>query len=170
MENWKPISGYEGIYEVSDLGHIKRIKPEASTYVGKILAGGLDEDGYRVLLLYKNGKRRMFKAHRLVAQAFVPNPSNLPQVNHKNTNKIDNRAGNLEWCSCKYNINHAVDSGVWNAAKGSNHGNSKLKEDQVIEIRAQLARGVSCETLGKLFGVSPATVHDIHKNRTWQWL
>jgi NUMOD4 motif len=170
MEIWKPIAGYEGIYEVSDQGRIKRVAPADNSYPGKILAGGLDKDGYRILLLYKNGKRKTFKAHRLVAEHFVPNPNNLPQVNHQNAVKTDNSANNLEWCSCQHNISHAVSKGLWNAAKGANHGNSKLAEDQVIEIRCQLSRGVSCETLGQLFGVSPSTVHDIFKRRTWAWL
>lgn len=170
MENWKPITGYEGIYEVSDLGRVKRIKPEYNTYVGKILAGGLDSDGYRVVLLYKNGKRRMFKEHRLVAAAFIPNPDKLPQVNHKNAIKTDNKAENLEWCSCQDNISHAVNKGLWNPAKGSKHPASKLTEEDVVDIRVRLSVGQSCQRISVLFGVSPATIQDILSKRTWKWL
>lgn len=170
MENWKPIAGYEGIYEVSDLGQIKRIKPEHNTHVGKILAGGLDQDGYRLILLYDSGKRRMFKAHRIVATAFVPNPDNLPQINHKNAVKADNRADNLEWCSCKYNINHAVDSGLWNAAKGSRHRMAKLTESDVLAIRTMKRSGISTRDLAARFSVSRATIGDLLAGRTWSWL
>jgi len=96
METWKPIVGYEGIYEVSDLGRIKRVQPSAHSYVGKMLAGGLDQDGYRVVLLYKDGKRRMFKFHRVVAAAFVSNPNNLPH--DENIRSRNQRSSCLFFC------------------------------------------------------------------------
>jgi len=168
-ETWKPISGYEGIYEVSDLGRVKRVAPSKHSYPGKILAGGLDQDGYRVLLLYKlDGTRRMFKEHRLVAAAFIPNPNSLPQINHKNAIKTDNKAENLEWCSCKRNIRHAVDKGLWNPSKGSDHHNAKLDEGKIAQIRKLLAEGKSHVEIGKIFGVAHATIGDIHRGATWK--
>jgi len=168
-ETWKPIAGYEGIYEVSDLGRVKRVAPSKHSYPGKILAGGLDQDGYRILLLYKlDGKRRMFKEHRLVAQAFIPNPDNFPQVNHKNTVKTDNRVENLEWCSSKHNINHAVDNGLWNPSKGESHHQSKLDERAVQEIRQLLSEGTSHSAIARMFGVQHSTIGDIHRGLTWK--
>jgi len=170
MENWKPVVGYEGIYEVSDQGQVRRIKPEKNTHVGRILIGAIDRDGYRVVLLYRDGKRKMFKVHRLVGLAFIPNPGNKPQINHKNTIKLDNRSENLEWSSSKENINHAVDNNLWNAAKGSKHGHSKLTEFDVIMIRELDRLGYAVNELGKQFKVSDSTVSDVLERRTWAWL
>jgi hypothetical protein len=170
MENWKPVVGYEGIYEVSDQGRVKRIKPEYNTYVGKILSGGIEKNGYRVVLLYDNGKRKMFKVHRLVAIAFVPNPENKPQINHKNAIKLDNRAENLEWSTCQENITHAVNKGLWNAAKGEQHGQAKLKDIQIPTIRSLLKIGYTCNDISVQFKVSRITIEDIKAKRTWKWL
>ena len=170
MEQWKEIPGYEGIYEVSNYGQVKRIKDEHNTYAGKILAGGFDEDGYHLVLLYKGGKRRMFKVHRLVAQAFIPNPDNLPQVNHKNTRKWDNAADNLEWSTAKHNINHAIDNGLWNPSRGADRHNAKLDDNRVLQIRDLLFLGKRPEDIGPAYGVHPTTIADIQHRRTWAWL
>lgn len=98
MEKWKIIEGYEGLYEVSSLGRIRNNK-------GKILKPIKSSTvNYYTVNLYKNGKSKSFLIHRLVARAFVPNPNNLPQVNHKDENKFNNEASNLEWCTCTYNL------------------------------------------------------------------
>lgn len=99
FEEWKDITGYEGLYQVSNLGRVKSIG------YGKIklLNPGTVGNGYLMVILYKDGKHKTFLVHRLVALAFIPNTENLPQVNHKNEDKTDNRACNLEWCDAKYN-------------------------------------------------------------------
>lgn len=113
-EIWRPIKGYEGLYEVSNLGRVRSLDRWCShrrgkqLKKGKILLGGKDYDGYRLVLLYKEGKRKTFKVHRLVAEAFIPNPNNLPQVNHKDENKLNNSVDNLEWCDAKYNSNYGT--------------------------------------------------------------
>ena len=104
-EIWKDVVGYEGLYQVSNLGRIKNNK-------GKIKAYFLKREGYLSTHLYKNGKETPVYAHRVVAEAFIPNPENLPQVNHKDLNKKNNNVDNLEWCSRKENINHAIRNGV----------------------------------------------------------
>ena len=98
-EIWRPIKGYEGLYEVSNLGRIKSLK------FGKerIMKLGTNSCGYLHIGLYKNGKRKIFLVHRLVMEAFTLNTDNLPFINHKDENKQNNNVNNLEWCTVKYN-------------------------------------------------------------------
>jgi hypothetical protein len=112
MEVWKEIEGFEGLYEVSTEGRVRGI----DRYV-KSSNGGLNlwkgkelkqclRNGYKAVHLCKDGKHKSYYVHRLVAIAFIDNPDNLPQINHKNENRTDNRIENLEWCSAFYNINY----------------------------------------------------------------
>ena len=103
-EIWKDIKDYEGLYMVSNWGRVKSIK------FGKerILKPVTNSSGYLSVKLCKDGKVKAFTVHRLVAEAFLPNPDNLPCVNHKDENKQNNNVSNLEWCNCKYNINYGT--------------------------------------------------------------
>lgn len=109
-EIWKDICGYEGLYQVSNLGRIKSFR--ASAKFGKpkelILKPSLINSGYGVVTLYKNGGKEKFQIHRLVASEFLENPQNLPCVNHKDENKINNCVTNLEWCTYLYNNNYGT--------------------------------------------------------------
>ena len=102
MEEWRDIKGYEGKYMVSNKGNIKSLNYRR-TGKEKIIKGVPDGHGYLQVKLYKDGKDKKGKIHRLVAQAFLENPNSLPEVNHKNEDKTDNRVENLEWCSRLYN-------------------------------------------------------------------
>lgn len=102
MEAWKDISGYEGRYQVSNKGNVKSLRYHRGTQE-KLLVPGEDSDGYLHVLLYKDGKRRTCKIHRLVADAFIGNSDNLPSINHKDENKHNNTVENLEYCSVGYN-------------------------------------------------------------------
>ena len=104
MEIWKDIPNYEGLYQVSNLGDIKSLYNYRKY---SILTPRLKR-GYYTVGLRKNGIRKWHLVHRLVASAFIMNPDNLPQVNHKNEIKTDNRAENLEWCSVSYNNNYGT--------------------------------------------------------------
>lgn len=97
-EIWKDCKGYEGLYQVSNLGRVWNIKRQ------NYIHGGWDKDGYiRVNLVAKNGKNKTERVHRLVALAFIDNPNNYPVVNHKDENKQNNSVENLEWCTVQYN-------------------------------------------------------------------
>ena len=110
MEVWKDIPGYEGIYQVSNLGKVKSIDREVKCknsvrfYKGKALSQCKDDKGYYRVLLAVAGKHKSCQVHRLVAEAFIPNPENLPEVNHKDENPSNNCVENLEWCSKVYNL------------------------------------------------------------------
>ena len=103
-EYWKPIKGYEGLYEVSNLGRVKSLK------FGKerMLKVSKDKKGYLHVVLCKNGILKTYYVHRLVAEAFIDNTDNLPQVNHKDENPQNNIYTNLEWCDRKYNCNYGT--------------------------------------------------------------
>ena len=101
MEIWKNVKDYEGIYYVSNLGNVKRIYKNKKE---RLLKPFFDKGNYLKVILSKNNKHVQRFIHRLVAQAFIPNPNNLPQVNHKNEIKTDNKVENLEWCTQRYNI------------------------------------------------------------------
>lgn len=100
-EIFKDIKNYEDLYEVSDTGLVR------NKVSGKILKPGKDRKGYLRVRLYKDGEWKMYRIHRLVAEAFIPNPLNLPQVNHIDENKSNNNVDNLEYCDCQYNIDYS---------------------------------------------------------------
>ena len=106
IEEWRPIEGYEGLYEVSSYGKDRSLdRFYYRLHKGKVLSPTKDRYGYLTVTLNCNGKSKTIKIHRLVAQAFLPNPDNLPQVNHKDEDKTNNNVDNLEWCTAKYNVN-----------------------------------------------------------------
>ena len=101
-EEWRDVVGYEGYYQVSNEGRVKSFKWNKERF----LKPSMDKDGYLLVTLCAGGKPKTLKVHRLVCEAFHENPDNKPQVNHINEDKTDNRACNLEWCTCKQNVNH----------------------------------------------------------------
>ena len=125
-EIWRPIVGYEGLYEVSSYGRVRSLDRYDSNnhfLKGRILKLCADKDGYLNVGLSSNNKVKKYKVHRLVAEVFIPNPNNLPQVNHKDENPSNNRVENLEMCDAKYNSNYgsrkdrvrdtAIKNGSW---------------------------------------------------------
>ena len=116
-EEWKPIKGYEGLYEISSLGRVKSLQGwNGHEYVKRerILAPYKQQSDKNysrsVVKLIKQGAKRDFKVHRLVAEAFIPNPCKYKVVNHKDGNPLNNKVDNLEWCTQKMNVNHAINN------------------------------------------------------------
>ncbi len=106
---WKDIPGYKGLYQISSLGQVlsKARFDAMGRYVNeKIRRLAADKDGYLQVALNKNGVKKTFKVHRLVAEAFIPNQNNYPEINHKDENRQNNKVDNLEWCTHTYNANY----------------------------------------------------------------
>lgn len=118
-EIWKDVKGYEGLYQVSNLGNIKSLARYKKNHskLQKVEERKLNMytnkyNGYVYIVLTKNAIEKNIRVHKLVAQAFIPNSENKPQINHIDGNKENNRVDNLEWCTCKENVIHAYKNGL----------------------------------------------------------
>ena len=157
------IRGYEG-YQVSNHGRVRNNK------TGKILKPYLTR-GYLRVSLYNKSGRKCKLVHRLVAEAFLPNPDNKSDVNHINGCKTDANVCNLEWVSASENMFHAHSSGLRPVlnTQGENNGFSKLTETQVRQIKKLLAQGsLTQKTISSQFNVSRETISSIKNGRRWQ--
>jgi hypothetical protein len=169
MEVWKDIAGYEGIYQVSDAGRVRsvdRVNSQGAKLKGKPRKLITDRDGYYVVGLTRNAVMRYHKVHRLVAAAFIPNPDNLPQVNHVEGNKSDNRACKLEWCTNQENIDHSVMVGSRDPV-GESNGRARLSELDVVDIRWLKGLGMSISALAREYQVTRTNIRHIVTGRSW---
>lgn len=118
MEIWRPVIGYEGLYEISNYGNVKSLPkiigrpPKSHISTTRIMKGNINKRGYVKVDLKKDGYSKCVSVHRLVLQVFTPNTFNKPDVNHIDGNKQNNRAENLEWCTVIENIHHAMAHGL----------------------------------------------------------
>ena len=160
----KEIKGYEGLYQISSEGDVFSATRQGSP--GTVLRQSVANTGYRRVCLSKKNIRKAFDVHRLVATAFIPNPKNLPTVNHKNFDKTDNGIENLEWMTFVENLKHAFDNGRYKGVKGSKNHSSKLTEKQVCEIRRR-AENETSASLAREFKVSDTAIYDIINKRRW---
>ena len=157
-EIWKDIEGYKGIYEVSSLGRVKSLRRKSVTK-DRIINGRKDRDGYIMLHLKCTGKKaKQVAAHRLVAKAFISNPLNKPEVNHKDGDKLNNKLENLEWCTGEENNMHALKTGlIW----------SKLSKKEVLHIRDIYAnKEMKQIEMAGMFNVSKSTISQIVNNKS----
>lgn len=177
IEIWKPINGYE-YYMISNFGRVKSLKRTIIRKDGKplqfeerILRGSKDTKGYIQVELKMNGKRKLMFVHRLVAEAFIDNPQNKKQVNHKDGNKLNNRVENLEWVTCSENIHHAWENGLNRPNHGERHGNAKLTEENVRYIKKYYKahdKNYGSRALAKKFHVSTGPIDAIIGGKSWK--
>ena len=153
MEIWKDIAGCSNDYQISNLGNIKNKK-------GLILKQKINKyrGNYKLIILSKYGNR-ILRVHRLVAKTFIPNPLNKPEVNHINGDKTDNRVENLEWVTRKENTIHMYKTGLG----GGKTYKSKLTDENVIEIKELLKKGLLHKEIALKFNVSQTTISLIKK-------
>ena len=168
-EEWKDIEGYEGRYAISSKGRLYSYRYR------RIIVPGETKKGYFVQGLCKDGKMKSYLIHRLVAQAFIPNPDNFDEVNHKDLNKKNNSIENLEWVTRKDNRNHAIRNGHlgYRFGKGNgigkkSRGNRRLTKEQVFEIRNRLRNGETGVSLAKEYGVGTSCISHIRNDKTWK--
>lgn len=143
MEEWRDIVGYEGLYKISNVGNVMNNK-------GRILKLMLT-NGYPTVNLYKNRKMRSLSVHRLVAEAFIPNPMSLPIVNHKDENKVNNSVDNLEWCTKQYNTTYSIGKKILQIDERGNvvkEWNSATEIAKAFEIQRQVILGCCYNNTG----------------------
>ena len=174
-EIWKDIIGCEGYYQVSNFGRVKRLKRLTLRKNGrllpvkeKFLKETKQKSGYLTSFLCIGKQQKTKYIHRLVAQAFIPNPENKPQVNHINGIKNDNRVENLEWCTNKENHIHAVKNKL-KFVSGQENYNSKLTEEEVYIIKGLFEyTSLNNNCISEIFNVTPQNINLIRKNKTWK--
>lgn len=167
MEKWKAIPGFEGLYEVSACGEVRRIGKGCGAKIGRILKAQYLPAGYLICGLWKGNRGVMRLVHRLVALAFLgPCPAGQ-EVNHKNYDKADNRVENLEYLTRSENLCHRVSAGI---GRGERNGQAKLQAKDVLTIREEHQMGRGYKQLGKKYGVTWGAIRNIIKKRTWVWL
>lgn len=170
MEKWKPVVEWEGMYEVSSEGRVRRVAGGQGATPGRVLHPGATTKGYLFVGLYRNDKPRLRFVHRLVAEAFVANPQGKRTVNHLNGDRADNRAINLEWATYSENHRHAYrELGRKSSVPmGERQWQAKLTEDKVRKVRQMRAGGMTCKAIAEHFGVGSSTVWNVVKGNTWK--
>ena len=132
-EIWKPVIEFEGLYEVSNLGRVKSLRYRGSHTKNDVLAPVTGPHNYKQVHLHKDKEISTRYIHRLVAQAFIPNPDGLPEINHMDENPANNHVDNLEWCTSKYNKNYGHRAEKMAAAKvGRFRGENAAKRTPVV--------------------------------------
>ncbi|MDR4579267.1 NUMOD4 domain-containing protein [Klebsiella pneumoniae] len=176
-----PVVGWEGIYQVNECGDvislprvILRRDGTKQRFNGGPLKQFLNTNGYCVVRLSdaSNGRREIARVHRLVAEAFLPNPYGKPEVNHIDGNKANPHLINLEWVTPQENRKHAWETGLRNrshlpAHKGEMQANSKLNNQSVSEIRMLRGLGASFGSLAIMFNVSKRTIRRVVSGESW---
>lgn len=166
-EDWRPVVGYEGLYDVSNFGRVRTVQAGYRKAPMTILK--TPNDGrYLRCGLWKEGKCEAVLVHRAVARAFLGDSSSDAQVNHIDGDKTNNRLENLEWVTPKGNQDHAVRTGL--RLSGEDHVFSKLTAEDVREIKLALAHGERGATLARKYNVTKANISSIKHGKSWRYL
>jgi hypothetical protein len=156
-EQWLSVKGYDGLYQVSDLGRIKRTN-------GKVLSPKPGKLGYKTVSLHMNGYAKKYLVHRLVAEAFIPNPEDKPYVNHIDGDKSNNEVSNLEWATPSENSKHSYRTHLREPIRGERNSQSKLTDEEVKWIRENVIKKdkeFGCKALAEKFGVTEPHISSI---------
>ncbi len=160
-EKWRSVVGYEGWYEVSDRGRVRRSAPEDNTWVGRIRKTHQNYAGYHSVILYARGKAANHFIHRLVAAAFIGPRSKGLQVHHINGDKVDNRPSNLTYVTGQENMDQAT------CLRGESHPRARIDADVVRGIRLLAAHGWPQWKIAFAYGVSPSCIAHVSTGYTW---
>jgi len=168
MEIWKPISGFEHGYEISNYGRVRSKGRIQSSSQGSFFRAGrilklASTRGYLHVRLYKNAKVYDRYVHRLVAETFIENPLNKKEVNHIDGNKLNNHASNLEWCTRKHNMRHARRLGLHVPDR------TKLSASEAKQIIKMRADGIPRDVVARKFGISVNHVWSVTSGESWGW-
>lgn len=166
QEEWRAVVSWEGYYEVSNIGRVRRIKAGKGARAGHVMSPR--RGPYLTLQLSRNDQRSMVTVHSLVAEAFHGKRPDGLIVNHKDLNKHNNLADNLEWVTYSGNNQHAIDNGAMPEIdrKGEANGRSKLTAEQVAEIRKQKGK-MGARKIAAIYGVCRSTIQFIHQDKHW---
>ena len=167
-EIWKDIKDYEGLYMVSNWGRVKSLPRNGTVKYARILKPGTNRYGYLFVNLSKNGIIKTYLVHRLVAEAFLDNPDNLPQINHKDEDKTNNHVNNLEWCDAKYNTNF----GTCIERRSKKKSKTVLQYDLEGNFIREWPSTMECERNGyKNTGISQCCLgkQKTHKGFIWKY-
>jgi hypothetical protein len=173
-EDWVDIKGYEGIYMVSTRGRIKSVDRQSqrtrglANIKGRVLRPNIYKNGYLWVLLTKDKNPLQFFVHRIVATHLVENSKNLPFVNHIDGDKANNDTLNLEWCTPKQNVHHALNTGLCENIFGDNCHLSSLSSEQVLLIRSEYTKGDNIEKIAKQYNVHGHTIRRVIERKTWR--
>jgi len=171
-EQWSDIKGFENLYQISNRGRLRRLPVLGRNRNSKIISypkGSLNIKGYLMYKLYAlDGHTKTLSAHRLVAQSFLVNKNGLPQVNHKDGNKLNNCTSNLEWITNLNNMRHAISTGLVDV-RGESSGMNKYSEEKIRQILEHPTNS-GYKALSKKTGVPYFYVKAIRSGVRWNWL
>jgi hypothetical protein len=176
-EEWKDIEGYEGFYEISSIGNVRSLdrwvehRLHGQIFIhGRQLKLATNDKDYVIVVLSRDCHKKTFYVHRLVALHYIPNPDNLPEVNHKKGDKKLNGKDDLEWTTASGNSQHAYDTGLSKIQnkEGENNSRAILKESDIITIRNMAANGATHRAIMDLFNLKRDHVWGIINRRVWK--
>ena len=166
-EIWRDVVGYEGLYQVSNIGRVKSFYSLGE----RLLTPSSNKSGYMYVVLTKDGVRKSCKVHTLVARAFLPNPENKPVVHHKDSNRSNNRVENLQWVTHQENTAYAVQKGSYDKEGGCDSPFAKLTEEDVRYIRKHYrsrSHEFGSNALARKFGVCKNTILNVVGHITYE--